>query len=77
LIPRAAFFISDFPFVAFVPNRMSIQQKDLPDITLLRRLELRPPGEWQLAAYWDRHLPFPTAHCRQMWWTNLIIRMFS
>ena len=31
LIPRAAFFISDFPFVALVRNRRSNRQQDLPD----------------------------------------------
>jgi hypothetical protein len=36
LIPRAAFFISDFPFVAFVRNRISGKQQDFPDITFFR-----------------------------------------
>jgi len=36
LIPCAAFFICDFPFVAFVRKRMSSQQQDLPDTSLFR-----------------------------------------
>jgi hypothetical protein len=36
LIPRAAFFISDFPFVAFVRNRNLSQRQDLPDTALFR-----------------------------------------
>jgi len=30
LIPRAALFISEVPFVAFVRNKTSSQQQDLP-----------------------------------------------
>src|ERR1700723_1871658 len=36
LIPRAAFFISDFPFVALVRNKMLSQRQDLPDTALFR-----------------------------------------
>jgi hypothetical protein len=62
LIPRAAFFISDFPFVAFVSNRMSSQQQDLPDITLFRGgSSFGRLAEWQLAAYWITSFSFRPA----------------
>jgi hypothetical protein len=79
LIPRAPFFISDFPLVEFVRNRMLSQLQDVPNTALFRGcLSFGRLAEWQLAAYRDQ--PFAISgglEPRQIWRTNLIIRMFS
>src|ERR1700752_2490652 len=47
-------FISDFPFVAFVHNRILSQRQDLPDSALFRDcLSFDGSADWQLAANRD------------------------
>jgi hypothetical protein len=79
LIPRAAFFISDFPSVAFVHNGILSQRQDLPDSALFRDcLSFDGLADWQLAANRDHRFGISDGlDHRQMWWTNLIIRMFA
>ena len=78
MIPRAAFFISDFPFVAFVRNRMLSQRQDPPDAALFRDcLSFGRLAEWQLAAYRDYQSGISDGlDHQQMWRANLIVRMF-
>jgi hypothetical protein len=79
LIPRAAFFISDLPFMAFVRNRMSSQQQDLSDVNLFRGgLSFVRVAEGQLAAFRvDRLAISHGLDHGQMGRTNQFIRMFS
>ena len=79
MIPRAAFFISDFPFVAFVRNRILSQGQDLPDTALFCDcLSFDRLAESQLAAYRDHQFAIPDGlDHMQVWRTNLIIQIFS
>ena len=74
MIPRAAFFISDFPFAAFVRNGMLRQPQDLPIPPFYRDcLSFGRLAEWLLAAYRDHQFGISDGLDQQMRRTNLVI----